>query len=97
MRIAGKRKIDQIAESFGAPLCGDDGKAHVAPQNLRDFQVDKMRSVQGLVGGKDEPIYTVSRRRLEKNLKNRGSVDDDQRRFLSARTAAAGAGRGRTG
>jgi hypothetical protein len=34
---------------------------------------------------------------LEEDLKNCGSVDYDQQFFLSARTAAAGVGRGRTG
>jgi hypothetical protein len=34
---------------------------------------------------------------LKKNLQDCGSVYDNQRLFLSARTAAAGAGRGRTG
>jgi hypothetical protein len=30
MRISGKRKVSEIAESFGAPFSGDDGRAHVA-------------------------------------------------------------------
>ena len=34
--------------------------------------------------------------RLQENLKKRGSVGDDQRLFLLARTAAAGVGCGRT-
>ena len=97
MRIARKWKINEIAERFGAPFGGDDGRAHVSTQNLRDFEVDKMRSMQRLVGCKDGAVHTASRGGLEENLENRRSVDDDQRRFLSARTAAAGAGYGRTG
>ncbi len=97
MWIAGEWKIGEIDKSFGAPLSGDDGRAYVAAQNLCDFQVDEMRGVQRLVGGKDEAAHTRSCGRLEEDLKNRGSIDDDQRLFLSARTAAAGAGRGRTG
>jgi hypothetical protein len=92
MRIAGEWKVDEIGESFGAPFSGDDGRAHVTAQDLRDFQIDQMRSMQRLVGGEDEAVHTPSGGRLEENLKNRGSVDDDQRLFLSARTAAAGAG-----
>jgi hypothetical protein len=97
MRIAGEWKIDEIGDSFSAAFRGDDGRAHVAAQDLGNFQVDEVRSMQRLVGGKDEAAYTRSRGGLEENLKNRGSVDDDQRCFLSARTAAAGAGCGRTG
>ncbi len=50
MWIAGKRKINEIGESFGAAVSGDDCGAHVAAQDLRDFQVDEMRSMQRLVG-----------------------------------------------
>src|SRR5579862_1978083 len=39
MRVAGERKAKQIGESFGTALGGDDGRAHVAAQDLRDFQV----------------------------------------------------------
>ena len=97
MRIASERKIDEITESFGTPFRGDDAGAHIASQDLRDLQVDQMGSMQRLVTGEDDAVYTSSGRRLEKNLKNRGSVDNNQRLCLSARTAAAGAGRGRTG
>ena len=97
MRIACQWKIGEIGESFGAPFRGDDGRAHVAAQDLRDFQVNQMRSMQRLVGGEDEAAYALSRACLEKNFQNRGSVDDDQRLFLSARTAASGPGCGRTG
>ncbi len=96
MWITRERKIDEIGESFGAPIRGDDGCPHVAAQDLGDFQVDQMRGVQGLVSGKNEAVHTASRGSLEKDLEYRGRVDDNQRLFLSARTAAAGAGRGRT-
>jgi hypothetical protein len=97
MRIAGEGKIGEIGESFGTPFSGDDGGAYVAPQDLRDFQVNEMRGMQSLVGGEDETVYSPSGRRLKENLKNRRSVDYNQRLFLSARTATAGAGWGRTG
>lgn len=97
MRIAGERKIDKIAKRFGAPFRRDDSGADIAAQDLRDFDVDQVGSMQRLVGGKDEAIDTPCRGRLEENLKKRGSVNNNQRLFLSARTATAGAGRGRTG
>jgi len=97
MRIAGERKIDQIVKSFGTAFSRDVGGAHVPAQNLSNFQVDQMRSMQRFVGGEDVAVDTPGGRRLEQDLKQSGSVDDDQRPFLSARTAAAGAGCGRTG
>jgi len=97
MRISGEWKVGEIGESLCASFGGDDGRAHVAVQDLRDFQIDQVRSVQRLAGGEEKAAHMPSRGRLEENLENRGGVDDDQQLFLSARTAAAGAGRGRTG
>jgi hypothetical protein len=45
MRIAGEWKIAQVREGFSASFSGDDGRTHVAAQDLRDFQVDQMRSM----------------------------------------------------
>jgi hypothetical protein len=53
--------------------------------------------MQRLAGGKEDAAHALGRRRLKENFKNRGSVYNDQRLFLSARTAAAGAGCGCTG
>jgi hypothetical protein len=97
MRIACQRKINEIGESFAGPLSGDDCGTHVAPQYLRDFEIDEMRGMERLVWGEDQSAYGWSRGRPEENLENRGSVDNDQRPCLSARTAAAGVGCGRTG
>ncbi len=97
MRIARNRKVNEIGEGFGASFSGDCGRAHVAAQDLRDFEVDQMRSMQRLVGGKYKAVDAPGGGRLQENLKNCGSIDNDQRLFLSARTAAAGAGCGRTG
>jgi len=97
MWIASEREIEEIGESRGAPFSGDDGGAHVAAENLGDFQVNEMGSMQRLIGGENDAVYRPSCRRLQENLKNRGSVNNDQRLFLSARTAAAGAGWGCTG
>lgn len=64
MGIARKRKVSEIAKSFGAPFSGDDGRTHVTPQNLRDFKVDQMRSVQRFVGRENEAVHTPGRGRL---------------------------------
>jgi len=97
MWIASEGKIDEVRQSFGAALSGDGGGAHVAAQDLSDLQVNEMRSMQRFTVREDKAVHALSGRRLEENLEDRGSVDDDQRLCLSARTAAAGARRGRTG
>jgi hypothetical protein len=79
MWIAREREVGEIGKRLGTPLSGDDRRAHVAAQNLSDFQVDEMRSVKRHVGGEDEAAHVASGRRLEENLKNRGSVDNNQR------------------
>ena len=97
MRIAGKWKIEEIRESFRTALSGDDARALVSAQDLRDFQVDQMRSMQRLVRCEKKAVHLPGGGRLQQNFKQCGGVDNDQRLFLSARTAAAGATRGRTG
>jgi hypothetical protein len=97
MWIAGDGKIDQIGESFGAPFSGDAGREHIPAQDLRHFEVDQMWGMQRRVGGEEQAAHAPSCSRLQKNLKDSRRINDDQRLFLSARTAAAGAGCGRTG
>jgi|SRR5689334_10610041 hypothetical protein len=97
MRIAGEWKIGKVAKSFRSSFGGDGCGAHIAAQNLRDLHVEKMRSMQGLVGCEEYTADTWRSRSLQKNLQHGRSVDDDQRVFLSARTAAAAEGRGRVG
>lgn len=97
MRIAGKWKIEEIREGFRTALGGDDARALISAQHLRDFQVDQMRSMQRLVLCEEKAVHLPGGGRLQENFKQRGSVDNDQRVFLSARTAAVGAMRGRTG
>jgi len=71
VRVTGERKLNKVAESFGAAVRRYSGRAHVAAQNLRDFQVNEVRSMERLIGGEDEAVHTGSSRRLKKNLKNR--------------------------
>ena len=95
MRVTGEWKVGQVSQSFAASRRGNDCGTHVAPQNLRDFQIDKMRRVKRFVGCENDAAHALGGWRLEKDFKDCGSVYDDQRLFLSARTALAGAGRGR--
>jgi hypothetical protein len=97
MRIAINRQVGQIRQRLGTPLGGEDTGASVATQDLGDFNIEEVRSVKRLARREDAPAYASSGGRLEENFENRGSIYDDQRLFLSARTAAADAGRGRRG
>lgn len=97
MRISGEGKICEIRKSFRASFGGNDGRADIAAQNLSDFEIHEVRSMQSLIRSEYELIHPASRGRLQENLKNRGSIDDNQRLFLSERTADAGAGCARTG
>lgn len=56
-----------------------------------------MRRMQRFAANEDKAVYLLGCRRLKENFQDRGSVNDDQRLFLSARMAAAGEGRGCTG
>src|SRR5579864_6994109 len=70
MRVAGERKVNKVGESFGAAVRRYSGGAHVAAQDLRDFQVNEVRGMERLIGGEDEAVHTGSSWRLKKNLKN---------------------------
>src|SRR5207247_1083992 len=69
----------------------------VASQHLRDLEIDEMRGVQRLPRGRDPPCNHDARRGAQQELEERGCVEHDHRRSRSARTAAAGRGRGATG
>ena len=71
MRVTGERKLNKVGESFGAAVRRYSGGAHIAAQNLGHFQVNEVRSMEGLIGGEDEAVHTGSSRGLKKNLKNR--------------------------
>src|ERR1700746_1512551 len=40
MRVTGERKLNKVGESFGAAVRRYSGGAHIAAQNLRDFQIN---------------------------------------------------------
>jgi hypothetical protein len=71
MRVTGERKVNKVGESFGAAVRRYSGGAHIAAQDLCDFQVNEVRSMERLIGGEDEAVHTGSSRRLKKNLENR--------------------------
>jgi hypothetical protein len=96
MGVSMEREIREIRERLSGPVGGDHSRAKVAAQDLGDFNIQEVRSMQGLAGSKNTLAHTWCNRRLQENLQDCGSVYDNQRFFLSARTAAAGAGRGRT-
>ena len=97
VRVACDRKIAEVGKCLRPPLSRDLARDLKAPQDLCDFEIDQMRSVQGFAANEEDLAHSLSRWRLQQNFNNCGGVDDDQRRFLSARTAAAAEMRLRTG
>ncbi len=90
VRIAPERKVRQIGESQTAALGSDFAVRGVAPDDLRNFDVEQMRRVKGLANGEQAILHGLRRRRAEQGFKQGRSVDDDQVRSRSARTASAG-------
>ena len=98
MWVTTEGQIDEIGESLRPTLSRDGGRPDVAAQDLGNLDIEEMGSMQRLASPEKDAAHAWRSRSLEENLKNRGSVNDDQWFFfLSARTAIAGAGRGRTG
>lgn len=64
MWIAIQRKITKILKRFLTPVLANCLVSDIAPHDLGDFDIEKMRSVQGLTGGKDAPIDPLPGGRL---------------------------------
>ncbi len=60
MWIAMQREVAKILMRFFAPLPGNCLLPDIAPQHLGHFDIEEMRSVQGLGRGKDTLIYPNS-------------------------------------
>jgi hypothetical protein len=97
MRIAVQGEVSQVVERLATAIGADVARANVAPQHLRNFEIEKVRGTKGLAGI-ENPLADPRRGcGLKENFEDRRGIYDDQRFILSARTAAAGAGRGCTG
>ena len=91
MRLPPQGKIRQVGEQKTAALAVDLAIRRIAPDHLRDLDIEQMRRVQRLTRGEQPDIHGFRRRRAEKGFGQRRSVDDDHARSRSARTASAGA------
>lgn len=65
MRVSRKRKVSQVGHRLSTSLRGNRAGAHVSPQHLCNFQIDQVRSVKSLVGGKYEVADAPRCRRLK--------------------------------
>jgi len=65
MGIAGERKVGEVGESFRAALSGDGARALISAQDLRNFEIDQMRSMQRLVRCKKVPAHAWRYGRLQ--------------------------------
>lgn len=85
--------VQRLPASFGRDHTG----ASVPSQNLCGLDVEQMRCAESLVGGKNPLTHPLGGCRLQQNFQDGRRIHYDQRLIRSARTAAAGAGRGCTG
>jgi hypothetical protein len=69
--IARQREIAEILESIAGPHLRDLPFPTIAPQDLRDLQIDQMGRVQRLATRKDAPEDRLRRRCTEESLEER--------------------------
>ena len=90
MRISPQGKVREVGERQTAARAIDFAAQSVAPDHLRDFDIEQMRRVERLTGGEQPILHGFRRRSAQKGFEQRRSVDDDHARSRSARTASAG-------
>jgi hypothetical protein len=59
-----ERQISEILQRIGTSIGGDHPQAKVAAQNLGDFKIQEVRSMQRLARSKDTAAYTRCLRSL---------------------------------
>ena len=97
MRPTAQAECGEIVERLARPLGRDLAGGRVAPQDLKDLEVDKMRRMQGLTALKQTLFDGWRGWRAEQDFEDGGSVDDDHRELRSSRRTRAGFRAGETG
>lgn len=91
MRISSQGKVGEIDERHATALGIELARGRVAPDGLRDLDVEQMRRVQRFPGSKEPPLDRFGGGRPQEHFDQGRSVDNDHERSRSARTARAGA------
>src|ERR1700722_6002084 len=94
VRISVQGKIREVGESRATTFAIDLAVCRITSDHLRDFNIEQMRHVQRLPGVEQPLFHGLCRRRTKERFEQGRSVDDDQWRSRSARTAWAGATEG---
>jgi hypothetical protein len=97
VRVAVQVEVPEVLEGLAGPRLVELSARDPPPQDLGHLEIDQVRSVQRFVGRGDALGDAGPLVRGEKKLQDRRGIEDDHRRLRSARTASAGAGRGRAG
>src|SRR4051794_37424479 len=89
MRVAVEVKIGQIGKRFLSPPPGHLTDANQAPQSLRDFDVHQVRDMPFVVVAKEAGLDACAKRRLQEELQESRSVDNDHAESRSSRMITA--------
>jgi len=97
MRPTAQAECGEIVERFARPFGRNLPGGRVAPQDLKDLEVEKMRRMQSLAVLK-QTLFDGSRGwRAKQDFEDGGSVDDDHLELRSSRNMRAGFRAGETG
>lgn len=84
MPVSSKRKIGQVGKGQPAAPGIDLAGGSVAPDHLRDFDIEQMRGMECLATA-EQPVFDGLRcRGPEKNFEQSRGVDDDHARSRAA-------------
>lgn len=90
MGIAVQREIREILQRLERARPRQFARAFISAKHLRNFEIDQVGRVKGLVFGEQPGCDPEARRRIQQNFDQDRCVDDDHRCSRSARTARAG-------
>lgn len=89
MGIPFEPQVGEVLQGFGRALGGDGAAALVAPEHLRDLEVEELRRVKVFGRVEEAGADCDAEVREQEHLEQDRGVDDDQRASRSARTALA--------
>jgi hypothetical protein len=87
--IPGDPKVEQIVGRLISPICGNRPFPHKPPQDLHDFKVQEVRTVQRFVTQKYSLVDPPSGGCLKKPINRGGRVQHNQRASRSSCTRRA--------
>ena len=88
--VAYEIKFSESVEREKCPFGAEGTDRDISAKCLRDFEVEKVRHMEGVPGRMDSLGDFSSRFRGEQQLEDRRSVENDQRLSRSARMTSAG-------